>query len=232
MEYPGPGKAARPSRGHLEVLHRWGYTKYFEDAERILRCHLLPSQLRDVSFIEEPDNPDNVDGLRDVADRHRGAFGFPAPYGHEPMGIESVGFNMDIVGGSVGSLCEAWRDAVRTDEAGHWVNLHFDRETEHLAVASPYPNGILRVKVKTAAPLFVRIPSWAGPIDADICSNGYLVLPQPPVDHWIDIAIPLKEREIVLKHRTRDIRVLLRGDEVVKMDSFGADLTYFEASED
>ena len=36
------------------ILGRWGYTEYYHDAERILRGHLLPSQLRDISFIEDP----------------------------------------------------------------------------------------------------------------------------------------------------------------------------------
>ena len=60
------------------ILGRWGYTGYYADAERILRSHLLPSQLRDVSFMVEPDNTEGVDGRRNVAQRLRGAFGFPA----------------------------------------------------------------------------------------------------------------------------------------------------------
>jgi hypothetical protein len=32
---------------------------------------------------------------------------------------------------------------------------------------------------------------------------------------------------MTLRHRTQDIRVRLRGDAVVAMDSFGTDLTYF-----
>ena len=31
-----------------------------------------------------------------------------------------------------------------------------------------------------------------------------------------------------MKPRTRDIRVRLRGDEVAAMDSFGADVTFFD----
>ena len=104
------------------ILGRHGYPEYYEDAERIVRCHMLPSQLRDASFIEETPNPDGEDGLHNVADRHLGAFGFPAPYGHEPVGATRVGFNMDIVGGSVASLCEVYREATRRDEAGHWVD--------------------------------------------------------------------------------------------------------------
>ena len=82
------------------ILGRWGFCEYYHDAERMLRGHLLPSQLRDNSFIADPPNPDKIDGLRDVADRHLGAYGFPAPYGHKSVGKgrANLSFNMDIVG--------------------------------------------------------------------------------------------------------------------------------------
>ena len=222
------------------ILGRRGYPEYYEDAERIVRCHMLPSQLRDVSFIEDPPNPDGEDGLRNVADRHLGAFGFPAPYGHEPVGADRVSFNMDIVGGSVASLCEVHREAARQDEAGHWVNLHFDRETEAVRVESPYTNPAMRVTLKKPGPLFVRLPSWtdegrievdgrvspvSGPEPAEPgtprLAGGYLYLPRPAVGKPISIAFPLTTREIALEHRTRRIRVRLRGDEVEAMDDHG-----------
>ena len=59
------------------VLGRWGHVDYFHDAERILRCHLLPSQLRDVSWIRASDNPGGLDALRDVAQRTQGTWGSP-----------------------------------------------------------------------------------------------------------------------------------------------------------
>ncbi|NOX66357.1 MAG: hypothetical protein GXO85_11365, partial [Chlorobi bacterium] len=123
--------------------------EYYNDAERILRCHLLPSQLRDVSFIINPPNPDGIDGLRDVANRHLGAFGFPAPYGHKSVGRGrggSISFNMDIVGGVVGSLCEAYRNIAISESVGTWVNLLFDYETNAVKVQSPYTHDCLRVE--------------------------------------------------------------------------------------
>ena len=83
------------------ILGRWGHTDCYHDAERILRCHLLPSQLRDVSFMKEPENPEGLDRLTNVVDRVRGRYGFPAPYGHEPIGNNRIRFNTDVVGGSV-----------------------------------------------------------------------------------------------------------------------------------
>ncbi len=218
------------------ILGRWGYPGCFHDAERIVRAHLLPSQLQDTSFIVEPPNPEGADGKRRLAERHLGAFGTPAPYGHRPVGFDRVIFNMDIVGGAVGSLCEVVRESTRFDQAGHRVNLLFDRRTPEIEVASPYTQDGLRITVKRPGPLFVRIPPW---VDREALSlaghdgrwrfaGEHLFIPKPRVDAPITVFFDRPMQEIVLKHRLRDIRVRLRGDEVVAMDNFGADLTFFD----
>jgi len=218
------------------ILGRHGYTDCYQDAERILRCHMLPAQLRDVSWIEEPENPDGVDHLRDVTNRIRGSYGFPAPYGHQPIENKFLRFNTDVVGGSVGSLCEALRAVARFDDSGHHVSLLFDHEDDNVAVKSPYPHGQLEVQVKKPAPLHVRIPTWVNRkqlridgIESEVrWSNGYLFIAEPPVNRPVVINYELATEEIVLNHRTRDIRVRLRGDEVAAMDNFGADVTFFD----
>lgn len=239
------GEDVDPDRGEVNntgdivetalLLGKWGYPQYYEDAERILRCHMLPSQLRDVSFIREPDNPGNEDGKRNIADRHLGGFGFPAPYGHKTLDAQRISFNMDIVGGSVGSLCEVHRQAVDTTPAGHYVNLHFDHETDAVAVESPYTHPHMRVRAKRPGPLFVRLPSWVAVDEVSVNDsierhrfhNSYLVVSRPPINRWITIQFELAEREIVLNHRTRAIKVRLRGDSVAAMSNFGAELTFF-----
>ena len=55
-----------------------------------------------------------------------------------------------------------------------------------------------------------------------------LFLPQHPVGTPVTLSYELPTREVVLQHRTRDIRVRLEGDSVVAMDNFGADLTFFD----
>ena len=217
------------------LLGQWGHTAAHDDAELILRAHLLPSQLRDNSFITDPPNPEGEDGLREVADRHLGAFGFPAPYGHLPVGSEWLSFNMDIVGGAVGSICEAVRSAVQTDETGHHVNLLFDHETPEVAVQSPYTHEALTVTVREPAPLWVRLAAWVAPeavcvSDGDLpwqLANGQIFIAQPPAGQPLTIRFPLTEREITLQHRTREIQVRLRGEAVLAMESFGAELTFF-----
>ena len=226
------------------ILGRWGYIDYYADAERMLRSHLLPSQLRDVSFVVEPDNPDGVDGRRNVAERLRGGFGFPAQYGHEPVGIwESnkprIGFNLDIVGGAVASLCEAYREVARFDEAGIWVNMLFDCETPFVEVRSPYTGSRLKVRLKRPGPLHVRIPPWveperidiSGPVGVPRIANGYLVFADPGVNRWIEFDFELPVYEMTLTWRDTETRARFRGDEVVAMDNFGTDLTFFEPFE-
>lgn len=220
------------------ILGRWGYTDYYQDAERILRCHLLPSQLRDVSFIDQPSNPGVMDGKRDVADRIRGAFGFPAPYGHEPIDNVRIRFNTDVVGGSVGSLCEAYREATRYDDVGHWVNLLFDHETSYVRVQSAYTHPAFRVTVKRPGPLFVRIPTWVDVgtiiVEGDILHRqtaGYLFFPNPPINRAVTINYPIPNQNVTLKHRTRNVDVKLHGDAVLAMENFGADLTFFDPLE-
>ena len=222
------------------ILGRAGFWQYYEDAERILRCHLLPAQLRDVSFIKDPPNPDGEDGLRNLADRHLGAFGFPAPYGHKSVGKgrRNLSFNMDIVGGTVGSLCEALREVVTSDHTGHRVNMLFDCCTDAVEVESPYTHDSLSVRLSKPGPLFVRIPSWVRQEDVRIegsnCvrqeTDNYLLLADVPVGKPISFHFPLKEQQITLSDRVhiQPIRVRLRGDSVVAMEAFGADLTFFD----
>ena len=100
--------------------------------------------------------------------------------------------------------------------------------------------------MKKPGPLFVRIPSWTDQGRIEVCgasspvsgpepaepgtprlAGGYLYLPRPDVGKPVSIAFPLPTREFTLEHRTRQIRVRLRGDEVEAMDNHGADLTFF-----
>lgn len=224
------------------ILGRFGYSQYFEDAERIIRCHILPSQLRDVGFITPPPNPRNEDGKRDVARRLQGAWGHPAPYGHEPLELEGfpgVMFTLDIVGGVVASLCEAYRNVATFDRTGHHVNLLFDHETDSIKIESIYTHPHLRVTLKKPGALWIRMPSWVEPRRVVVegatgeprFTPSFLLVNQQQTEHPVTIRYELPVQTIVLEHRTGNIRTQLRGDEVVAMDNFGADLTFFDALE-
>ena len=223
------------------ILGRHGFPEYLEDAERILRCHILPAQLRDVSFITDPPNPDSIDGLRDLANRHRGAFGFPAPYGHRSLGEgrHKMSFN---IGGTVGSLCEAYRDVTRNDSVGHHVNLLFDHETDAIRIRSPYTHDRLEIELKKMGPLFVRMPTWLdhdslkieGALDDPVPANGFLLFARQPVGVPIRFDFPLSSRQLILGAdlHVQPIRVELLGDAVAAMEDFAMDLTFFDPLDD
>ena len=240
------GPSANPDRGEANntgdiletslILGKWGYPGSYEKAERILRSHLLPCQLRDVSFIKDPSNPQDEDGKRKVAERHRGAFGFPAPYGHMPVSVKNISFNMDIVGGAVGSLCEAFKQCITTGEAGPRVNLLFDHETESALVRSPYTHGILEVQSKKQGALSVRLPSWTDRQTVEITGapskpwfeGEYMFLPGLAPGTKVVIRFELARRDTILQHRTRKIKVRMQGDRVLAMDHFRQPLCYFD----
>ncbi|MCY4111328.1 MAG: hypothetical protein OXF96_05240 [Chloroflexi bacterium] len=218
------------------ILARRGYPSYYDDAEQMLRAHILPSQFRDTSFTGPPPEPDDSDARRDVADRALGMFGFCAPYAHRPIGIPEVAPSWDIVAGTTGSLCEAFADAVRRDSDVTRVNLWFDRHTADALVESKYAEGILQVTPLRGGPVAIRIPDWLNLDDIEVepaglerrFAGGYLEFPSPTPNQTITLHASLPTRELVLNHRTRDIRVRLRGAAVEAMDSFGTDFTYFD----
>lgn len=221
------------------ILGRHGYPEYYADAERILRCHLLPSQLRDVSFMRDDPNPTR-DGLRNASDRHLGAFGLAAPYGHlsAGKGLDSIGFYMDVVGSVVGSLCAAYEAVARWDDTGHWVNLLFDYNNDVLQIESPYTHDHLQITLKRPGPLWVRLPAWVMPSEVvvegqPLFTNGYLFFAQPPVGAPITIQFPLKETTLTLSElvHPHPLRLRLRGDSPMAMDNRGADLTFFDPFE-
>jgi hypothetical protein len=82
----------------------------------------------------------------------------------------------------------------------------------------------------------VRIPPWVEPQEIQVTglvatpsiTNSYLLIAEPPVNRWITIRFPLTIQTLTLSHRTREIRVRLRGDVVAAMENFGADLTFFD----
>ena len=205
---------------------------YFEDAERYLRSQLLPSQVRDLSFMDEVSGGDE---RRDLRTRLLGLFGFSAVYGHLPLGKNEVTPSIDIVGGATASLCAAQR-AVATASGGTTrVNMLFDFESTAVRIESPYTSTALRITPKIAGDVSVRVPSWADlnamtvdgqPADRFIV-DGRIRIRRPPVGRALEIELPLIERDLTIRHQDHDIGARLRGDSVVAMDDLGAGMAYF-----
>ena len=214
------------------ILGRYFGDSYFEDAERYLRSQLLPSQVRDLSFMDEAPGGDE---RRDLRTRLLGLFGFNAVYGHLPLGKNEVTPSIDIVGGATASLCAAQRAVATTSDGVTRINMLFDYESDAVRVESPYTGNDLRITPKVDGDVSVRVPSWTdvGAMTVDgqpaepFIVDGRITLRSPRVGRTVEIELPLVERDLTIRHQDHDIEARLRGDAVVAMDDLGAGLAYF-----
>ena len=214
------------------ILGNYFGDTYFEDAERYLRSQLLPSQVRDLSFMDEVPGGDERCDLRT---RLLGLFGFNAVYGHLPLGKNQVTPSLDIVGGATASLCAAQRAISPTSGGVTQVNMLFDYESDAVRIESPYTAGALRITPKADMEIRVRVPSWAdldgttvdgNPAERFIVS-GRITLRHPPFGRAVEVVLPLPERDLTINHQDHGIAARLRGDSVIAMDDLGAGLAYF-----
>ena len=220
----------------------WGWTEYYQDVERFTRGHLLPAQLLDTSFVVN-DATNSIDGQRDIRNRIRGAFGFPAPYGHISTRYtygRAGAYFADVSAGAVGTLAEVQRHVYQADGENHRVNLLFDFENERIQVASPYPGGDrLIVTTKSVGNLAVRIPQWAdrGLIEQAMSEQGlasswdgeYLKIERPTVGRAVTIPMPLPRVRQSEAINGRTIWIDWHGDSVVGMSRMRTPQPFFAA---
>ena len=141
-------------------LGKNGFEGYYGKAEKMLRSHILPAQLLDVSFL--PDVSSENDALDHLASRMKGAFGFPCPYGHEYKPGSNISFNWDILAGGVSGLCQAWKHRVTCHEELFSINLLFDYHGPEFNFSDPYRhNGIAKIVTDRPISVRIRIPELA-----------------------------------------------------------------------
>lgn len=218
------------------MLGKAGYPGFFEQAELILRSHLLPSQLLDTSFIADPEDAESSCHAR-LAQDVKGAFGFPCPYGLEYEPGSVVSFNWDIVGGAVGGLCEAWKSMV-TETAGGVlsVNMLFSYSDHRIQVTDPYIHqgtltitakedcGVIRVRLSDS---FVREEIVVDGCERFWFTGEYVYLAGIRQKQKITLQIPM--RECLRQYRFRNFRweAAFKGQQIVGMTSRGKRLCFF-----
>ena len=222
------------------LLGRAGFPTYFEHAERILRGHLLPSQVIDVEGFS--DNPDaQEDRLRSLASRIRGGFAFPTPNDFlvQPDATIVV---YDITSGAVDGLCEAWRAIVTEDDAGIFLNLLLSCETEGVRILS-YLSGEGRIEIENTSGrnIFVRIPQWVLPKDINLKLNDaehalsfigpYLLVPGREGVQRININFPMRKTRTVESIAYKRYTIDWVGNQIVAMSPEAEHLPMFPPCE-
>ncbi|MCY3778900.1 MAG: hypothetical protein OXG78_01200 [Chloroflexi bacterium] len=194
------------------LLGQAGYRQYFEDADRMLRNHLLASQVVDTSWVQEARGYDNdAETLYgEVARRARGGFCFGSPNGLVSYPGEVYQVNADLVGGALQAICESWEAIARLDDNSARVDLLFSKEDKALSVTCPAPGPEpITLRLNEAKTLQVRIPTWAQPprvsfqVDnmrrqsaLDLVKDGYLTLRSVEAGALVKIWLPTRRETI------------------------------------
>ena len=218
------------------ALGRGGFPGYFASAERILRSHLLPSQLLEVEGMS--DDPEaKEDRLRSLATRVKGSFSFPTP--NELLySADGQLATYDITSGAVDALCEAWHALCAEDPLGVRANLLFDCERNGIRIRSTLPREGRVDVVRTAAKnVWVRIPDWAPKDEVTLRVDGigrtpaflgsYLSVPAEAPSQTINIGFPVRTVRNVESIAYKRYTIDWRGDQIVAMSPGGKFLPMF-----
>ncbi|MDO4275938.1 MAG: hypothetical protein Q4D16_19900 [Eubacteriales bacterium] len=214
-------------------LGKNGFPGYYGRAEKMLRSHILPSQLLDVSFLDDEESGDN--SVSQMASRMAGAFGFPCPYGHEEHPGSEISFNWDINAGGVSGLCQAWRHRVSDNKNFISINLLFNYEDEDIRFFDPYSNhGKAGIFLKQKKTVRIRLPecsNWQQP-DRDkpisMRKQGeWLYLEELPVGEMIEIPFNLIKLRQDITFKGKTLKALYQGEQLECISSQGKRLCYF-----
>ncbi len=214
-ETTSPGDAAQLALW----LAQLGYGEFFDDAERIVRARILPSQITSPLGLQPADDddgpPEDLDALT------VGAFG--GMHTHPHGGILPT---TDITAADLHTLCDIYTHVVEETEAGLVVNFHLDYEDDLVCVETTRgDSGRLTVQPKIARPVLIRIPGWAPPGSVELEVDGkreatswighsLLVSAQNPPAQ-IEACYELPVKKTVEHIDGDDYHLTWRGDDVV-----------------
>ena len=194
------------------LLGQAGYPKYYEDADRMLRNHLLASQMVDTSWVREAAGHEDDDEARfgSVARRARGGFCFGGINGLISYPEEAYQVNADLVGGALQAICESWEAIADVSENTVRVDLYYSKEDNAYSLTCPPPGpDPITLRLHEAASLQLRIPSWAQPAAVSLQINdmarssaedhikdGYLGLSPLAPDSVVKLWLPIRRETI------------------------------------
>lgn len=150
------------------MLGLHGYPEYFDDAERMIRNHLLVSQHLDASFggkadgRELPARTEKVD-FADAATRVCGGFGFTEA--NDFLSPNYLAVALDLAEGAMNALVAVWNSIATVDADGIHVHLLFSRRFDDFSVRSYLPHDArVAVDVPPGKALRIRVPTH---VDSD-----------------------------------------------------------------
>jgi hypothetical protein len=211
--------------------------RLLEDAERLVRCRLIPSQVCAPMPIH-PMGTGQRDGSTNLPERFVGAIG--GSVGH----VRGQTCVTDFTAAALHSLIEIYLRTVEVDETCVRINFHFDCNRSGVRVAS-LRNGSsahLTIRNDTGKKTHIRIPSWAPRPSLELAVNdnrtdleiddNYAVIPGTAVATKIELRYDLPEHAAeepwCAADATQELATFKwRGDEIREVDPVGRYLEPF-----
>lgn len=215
-----------------------GYTEYFDDAERWLRCRILPSQITktpELTPIEEFAKVDAGDqtvqvkasstalqreDYQNLRERMIGGFGCGIEYPNSASFVYT-----DVSASVVHGLTNVYANIVEQTPTDLKVHMHFDYEDDRVKIVSQRSDvATVVITPKTSRNVCVRIPAWtpadsvhlsvSGSPIAPIMRGRYACVAAGPKLSPITLTYALPKRETYETTMGHDFVYSWRADEI------------------
>jgi hypothetical protein len=207
--------------GLLVTLANNGFPEFWDDAECLLRNHLLESQARNTAWLNSShEKPDTIQfSSRAIGERMQGGFaGWSSP--NHLLGAEETltwwggpelkgkvrAFQNCCGGSGVHALFIAWKNIARFQDGRLYVQMHVDKELPQATIRSHQPFvGKTWIRLRRPLHLHVRLPEFVdaralavtvdGQKKEPLIENGYLILHGLPAGTDVVVHYPLPVSE-------------------------------------
>ena len=230
-ETTSPGDAAQLALW----LARLGYGEFLDDAERIVRARILPSQITSRMGLKPADDEDAKTDLDALT---VGAFG--GMHTHPHGGIRPT---TDITAADLHTQCDIYTHVVEETDMGLVVNFHFDHDDDCVRIETARDDGgRLTVEPKIARPVLIRTPAWTPRESVMLEVNGKRESPSwighsllvaaldPPGQ--IEMTYELPERTLTETIDGDDYHLSWRGDDVIGISPNTDFLPFYQTCSD
>lgn len=224
------------SPGDAVQLALWlsyaGYTQFLDDAERIVRARIVPSQIRESTKITPMDEHPLYDYNKLVI----GAYGGCHIEAH--AGKQSV---VDVTAADIHTLCDVYNHIVTENDDFIKVLFHLDYEDNQITVRSIRENNaLLHIIVKKSKNILIRLPKFVElstiilkvnrkQIKVNIIGDFILVSADETEEMWIELSYDLPEK--ITEEETDGIiyRIKWKGDDVVGISPHSEYFSFYPA---
>ena len=197
-----------------------GYPEFFDDAERLVRSRVIPSQITDCPDLKPlPEVPQ--EDCTNLKERFIGGYGCGII---RPNTADNV--YTDVTASVLHAVTDVYRNIAARTDAGLTVCLHFDLEDENVSIVSERQQAArLSVTPKVHDNVLIRIPRWTPAESVKVSVNGQSVpirkiggfafVPKGLLPGKILLEYALPERATVEHTIGIDFTFTWRGDQIV-----------------